>query len=176
LHSINISESIILVKEMIVVPQMLKKFSVTYERPYFTLCNNIRVTGFYMVRFKPGVEFEPATLLAKPFTTSQALKPTLEIQCKMLSCSLQYRAETGSACHLLSCWYLARVILRPWRRRWYDPPKRRLTFNGLHGFIAQKIVLFITTAARTSSSTSIWLYCELWHRALWQVSPLAGTV
>jgi hypothetical protein len=30
------------------------------------------------------------------------------------------------------------------------PPKRRLTFNGLHGVISQKIVLFITTAVRTS--------------------------
>jgi hypothetical protein len=31
------------------------------------------------------------------------------------------------------------------------PPKRRLTFNGLHGVISQKIVLFITTAVRTSN-------------------------
>jgi hypothetical protein len=27
----------------------------------------------------------------------------------------------------------ARLILRPWRWRQYVPPKRRLTFNGLHG-------------------------------------------
>jgi hypothetical protein len=30
------------------------------------------------------------------------------------------------------------------------PPKRRLTLNGLHGVISQKVVLFITTAVRTS--------------------------
>jgi hypothetical protein len=30
------------------------------------------------------------------------------------------------------------------------PPKRRLTFNGLHGVIFQKIEHFITTAVRTS--------------------------
>jgi hypothetical protein len=35
------------------------------------------------------------------------------------------------------------------------PPKRRLTFNGLHGVISQKIVLFITTV-RTSNPTSLW--------------------
>jgi hypothetical protein len=29
------------------------------------------------------------------------------------------------------------------------PLKRRLTLNGLHGVISQKIVLFITTAVRT---------------------------
>jgi hypothetical protein len=31
------------------------------------------------------------------------------------------------------------------------PPKRRLTFNGLHGVISHKIELFITTAVRTSN-------------------------
>jgi hypothetical protein len=50
-------------------------------------------------------------------------------------CSLQ------AACHLLSRWYLARLIL-PWRWRRYVPPKRWLTFNGLHGIISQKTVLF----------------------------------
>jgi hypothetical protein len=33
----------------------------------------------------------------------------------------------------------------------YFPPKRRLTFNGLHGVISQKVVLFITIAVRTSN-------------------------
>jgi hypothetical protein len=32
------------------------------------------------------------------------------------------------------------------RQRRDYPPKRRLTFNGLHGVISQKIELFITTA------------------------------
>jgi hypothetical protein len=33
------------------------------------------------------------------------------------------------------------------------PPKRWMTFNGLHGVISQKIELFITTAVRTSNLT-----------------------
>jgi hypothetical protein len=33
--------------------------------------------------------------------------------------------------HLLSRWFLARLIVRPWRWRRYVPPKCRLTFNGL---------------------------------------------
>jgi hypothetical protein len=37
------------------------------------------------------------------------------------------------------------------------PPKRRLTFNGLHDVISQKIVIFITTAVRTSNPA----YCTL---------------
>jgi hypothetical protein len=46
-----------------------------------------------------------------------------------------FRAEgvSSSACHLLSRWHLARLI-RPWRWR-HVPPKRRLTFNGIHGVV-----------------------------------------
>jgi hypothetical protein len=43
-----------------------------------------------------------------------------------------------------------RLILRPWRWRRYVPPKRRLTFNGLYGVISHKMVLFISTAEKTS--------------------------
>jgi hypothetical protein len=32
-----------------------------------------------------------------------------------------------------SYWFLVRLILRLWRWRGHVPPKRRLTFNGLHG-------------------------------------------
>jgi hypothetical protein len=60
-----------------------------------------------------------------------------------------------SACHLLSRWCLARLILRPLRWRQYVLPKRRLIFNGLYGVIPQKIILFITTAVRTWNPTCI---------------------
>jgi hypothetical protein len=33
------------------------------------------------------------------------------------------------------------------------PPKRWLKLNGLHGVISQKMILFITTAVKTSNST-----------------------
>jgi hypothetical protein len=42
----------------------------------------------------------------------------------------------------LLCWFLAWFILRPWRWRRLFPPKRRLSFNGLHGVVSQKIKLF----------------------------------
>jgi hypothetical protein len=41
-----------------------------------------------------------------------------------------------------SPWYLARLILQTWRWKRYVPPKRRLTFNGLHGLSSRKTVLF----------------------------------
>jgi hypothetical protein len=38
------------------------------------------------------------------------------------------------------------------------PPKRRLTFNGLHGVISRKIVIFITTGERTSTPIHMLLF------------------
>jgi hypothetical protein len=57
--------------------------------------------------------------------------------------------------HDFTHWFNARFILRPWRWRRYIPPKCRLTFNGLHGVISQKMALFITTAVRTSNPTFV---------------------
>jgi hypothetical protein len=70
--------------------------------------------------------------------------------------------EHISSCHLLSRWFLARHFFQIWRWRQYVPPKLRLTFNGLHGVISQKIVLFITTAVRTSNPTD-WRGSRLIH-------------
>jgi hypothetical protein len=55
----------------------------------------------------------------------------------------------------VSCWILAWLTLRPWRWRRHVPPKRRLSSNGLHGVISQKIELFITNAVRTSNPTCL---------------------
>jgi hypothetical protein len=40
------------------------------------------------------------------------------------------QARNQRACYLLSRWFLARHILRPWRWMRHTPPKRRLTANG----------------------------------------------
>jgi hypothetical protein len=60
-----------------------------------------------------------------------------------------WRALPSGIQRRVTCLLLARLI-RPWRWRRYVPPKRQLTFNGLHGVISQKIALFITAAVRTS--------------------------
>jgi hypothetical protein len=43
-----------------------------------------------------------------------------------------------------SVWFLAWLILRLWRWR-HVPPKRLLTFNGLHGIISQNIKILFQT-------------------------------
>jgi hypothetical protein len=58
-----------------------------------------------------------------------------------------------AACHLLSRWFLARLI-RPWIWRRYCPPKRQLIVNGLPGGIFQKIALFLIRIVGASSRKS----------------------
>jgi hypothetical protein len=53
-----------------------------------------------------------------------------------------FEVFTTSACHLLTCWFLLKLFLRPWRWRRYVPPKRRAPLNALHGVISQKKILF----------------------------------
>jgi hypothetical protein len=49
--------------------------------------------------------------------------------------------------------FLLTLFFRPWRWWRYVPPKYRLTLNGLHGVISQKMVLFIEAVC--SSETSV---------------------
>jgi hypothetical protein len=61
----------------------------------------------------------------------------------------------NSACLLISRRFLAWLILRPWRWRWYVPPKRLLTSIGLHGVISQRTELFMNAAVRTANRTRL---------------------
>jgi hypothetical protein len=67
-------------------------------------------------------------------------------------------SEEHIACHLLACWFLQKLFLLPWRWRRYVPPKRRLQLNRLHGVTSQKMILFITTAVKTSNPTRMYLF------------------
>jgi hypothetical protein len=73
--------------------------------------------------------------------------------------------EIFSACHLLTCWFLLKLFLRPWSWRRYIPSKRRLQLNRLHSIISQKMILFITTAVKTSNPTKT--VFVLWHIHPW---------
>jgi hypothetical protein len=86
---------------------------------------------------------------------------------------LTYRLhlQGHSACHLLSGWFLARLIFRPWRWRRYVPPKRRLKLNGLHGVISQKMIVFKTTALKTSNPTSLGLFTNYGFSQWCEVLP-----
>jgi hypothetical protein len=58
--------------------------------------------------------------------------------------------------HLLSRWFLALLIHRPWIWRRYFPPKPRVTFNGLHGVISQKTEPFQCYSVRYALAAMIW--------------------
>jgi hypothetical protein len=55
-------------------------------------------------------------------------------------------SEEHIASNIMAIW--------PWRWKRNFPPKRRLIFDELRGFISQKIGLFITTAVRTKNHIS----------------------
>jgi hypothetical protein len=68
-------------------------------------------------------------------------------QWELTCCSLynlKFWQADCSVFHQISHWFLAWLILSPWRWKQRAPPKRRLTFNGLYGVIYQKTELFIS--------------------------------
>jgi hypothetical protein len=68
-------------------------------------------------------------------------------------------SENDEAGCSLVCW----TILRPWRRRRYVPPKRRVQLYRLHGVISQKMILFKTTAVKTSNPTTALDFDSITH-------------
>jgi hypothetical protein len=64
----------------------------------------------------------------------------LHLQGRRIS-QVRNQHEAGSNKSSASCWLLALLIFRPWRWRRHAPPKCRLSFNGLHSFMFQKIGL-----------------------------------
>jgi hypothetical protein len=41
-----------------------------------------------------------------------------------------------------------------------------LTLNGLHGVITQKMIVFITTAVRTSNPTCLFIFLKIYEEML----------
>jgi hypothetical protein len=64
------------------------------------------------------------------------------------TCRLNFRAQRISQArkqHEAGSWFmlfLVRLISRPWIWRRHVPPKRQLSFSGLHSVISQKMKLF----------------------------------
>jgi hypothetical protein len=69
------------------------------------------------------------------FTSMTMLPLVFEIIFSEYDLRFSQQSPKPACCHLLSRWFLARTILRL--------PKRRMTLNGLHGVISQKIETFI---------------------------------
>jgi hypothetical protein len=100
------------------------------------------------------------------------------------------RISQRSACHKLSCWFLAWLILQHWRWRHCALLKHQLSFNRLHGLISQKTELFLTTAVRpqilhnagvvgrlaqfTAEHTMAWWYNLPWQCLNTNITQLIG--
>jgi hypothetical protein len=66
--------------------------------------------------------------------------------------------NSDSDCYLLHASFLLVLVFGPQCGDF--PPKRRLTFNGLHDIVSRKILFFITNAVRTSNPTQFIICCH----------------
>jgi hypothetical protein len=64
--------------------------------------------------------------------------------------------KQSSSCHQFLRLFHAQTIFWTWRWIRYVPPNLRLTFNGLHGVMSQKIVLF-------SFGIDVWENLSTWN-------------
>jgi hypothetical protein len=102
-----------------------------------TMPNTFKLEQFYLLAYNAVYSVE-----SQPTFRMKVSPPSSESKNK--------RGTAGSACHLLSRWFLPRLIFQPWKWR-HVPPKRRLTFHRLYVIISQKTEVFITTVVRTSN-------------------------
>jgi hypothetical protein len=72
--------------------------------------------------------------------------------------------QRPKACHQLSHWYIARLIL-PWRWK-RSSSDSRLPFNGLHGVISQNIILFFKCCFQRKKFDvlRLWMLSAIWTK------------
>jgi hypothetical protein len=75
--------------------------------------------------------------------------------CSLLSCNRRFRGTYRLQLQGRRSNFSKNQQASRWQAEWrrYVPPKRRLQLNRLHGVISQKMILFITTAVKTSNPT-----------------------
>jgi hypothetical protein len=84
--------------------------------------------------------------------------------------------ETDASCHLLTCCFLLKLFLRPWRKRRYVPLKRRFQLKRLHGVTSQKMILFITAAVKTSNPTQFYHYSNSLVKRYTEILAICGSL
>jgi hypothetical protein len=89
-------------------------------------------------------------LKSSTFTDITPCNPLKVFRCFGETCRLHLQAVLDTCFHAGS---LFALFFDPDDADDMFPPERRLTFNGLHGVISQKIEAFITTALRISNPT-----------------------
>jgi hypothetical protein len=89
----------------------------------------------------PGIETRPSRLSSSMYGLSYQAVQSVESQ-------PAFWRNISSPSSFTACFMLVSCLA--WQ---HFPPKRWLTFNGLHGIISQMTEFFITTAVRTSNLT-----------------------
>jgi hypothetical protein len=109
--------------------------------------------GPVFTNFLALVGFEVLTAVVMKSTIFWDITP-----CSLLS--LQSRKQLASKDTCFHAGFLLSIFFQPWRWRPYVPLKRRLTLDGLHGVISQKMVLFLALMC-VYSYTYIYIYTSI---------------
>jgi hypothetical protein len=81
-----------------------------------------KIIGFYILKSTIFCDVTPCSPLSQPTFRRNISPPS---------------SGSNNKSSKIPAW--SRLILRHWKWRRHVPPKRQLTFNGLHGVIFQKI-------------------------------------
>jgi hypothetical protein len=111
------------------------------------------------------VGFEVLTAVVMKNTFFWDITPRSPLKFKW-SCRGKYclhlQCRINKSIHLLSHWYLARLILRPWRWKRFSS-ETSLDLNGLYGVIPQKMVLFRVQYVVYRAPPCIVTHSSSWH-------------
>jgi hypothetical protein len=115
--------------------------------------------GWHWYRQTTGTQIQEAFYkMHLQLGTTLSLKSTIFrdiTPCSLLSVNPRFGGTYRLLATCFHVGFLLSLFFRLWRWRRYVPQKHWLTLNGLHGVISQKMVLFITTAVRTSNPTTL---------------------
>jgi hypothetical protein len=104
------------------------------QMPYVSIHSQV-----YTHKLSVRLEFEVFTAVVMKSIIFWDVTP-----CSLFSWNRCFGAKSRlhQACHLLTCWFLLKLFIRPWSWRRYVPPKRRLQLNKLHGVTCQMMIFF----------------------------------
>jgi hypothetical protein len=128
------------------IPELVRSFWGQPRKPSINVVSAAEIADLNKLRMESTIfwDITPCSPLKVNRHFGGAYR--LQLQGRRIS---RARNQRGSKWKAGPAW----LILRLWSWRRYVSPKRWLPFNGLRGVISLKIVLFTTTALKTSNPT-----------------------
>jgi hypothetical protein len=120
--------------------------SILFSRYKYVLVKKLSQATLFVTLF-----WHQSYIIITPFPTG-CVKMNFYMLLSSVANGLFYSSSTNRY-KTYEHWFLAWLVLQPWRWKQHVPLKCQLTFYGLHGTVSQKIEFFITTGMRTCNPT-----------------------